>query len=170
MSANPAASFSPRQFRSALGMFPTGVTVVTATAPGGRRIGVTVNSFASVSLDPPLILFNLAKNLNSLNDLLQVETFVVNLLTETQSEVSASFARSETDKWARAAARYGQTENPILEPNLGFFECARYAVHEAGDHLIFLGQVLQFAINEHETPLVFFRGQYRRLDSHAQDR
>ena len=156
-------SFSPRQLRSALGMFPTGVTIVTARTPEGRRIGVTVNSFTSVSLEPPLISFCLAKSLGSLPELLQVDSFVVNVLTQAQSELSTCFARAATDKWARADSRDGHTENPILEPNLAFFECARYAVHEAGDHLIFLGQVLRFEINEREEPLVFFRGQYRRI-------
>ena len=163
MSAVVQASFSPRQFRSALGLFPTGVTVVTALSAAGRRIGVTVNSFTSVSLDPPLISFNLARNLGSLPELLEAGTYVVNVLTAAQAELSMSFARSETDKWACAASRPAASGNPVLVPHMAFFECMRHAVHEAGDHLIFLGRVTGFEINEKETPLVFFGGRYRSL-------
>ena len=157
------ASFSPRQFRSALGLFPTGVTVVTSRSAAGRHIGITVNSFTSVSLDPPLISFNLARSLGSLQALLDAETYVVNVLTAAQAEISTSFARAETDKWACAASRPAPSGNPVLVPHVAFFECARHAVHEAGDHLIFLGRVTGFEINEQETPLVFFRGQYCSL-------
>lgn len=157
------ASFTPRQFRSALGLFPTGVTVVTALSPAGSRIGITVNSFTSVSLDPPLILFNLARDLWSLGDLLEAGSFVVNVLTAEQVETSSSFARAATDKWTSAACRVAPSGNPILIPHLAYFECVRHAVYEAGDHVIFLGRVATFEINEQETPLVFFRGQYRSL-------
>ena len=153
--------FSAREFRNALGMFPTGVAVITARAPTGRPIGITVNSFTSVSLDPPLISFNLAKTLASFEELCQCETFVVNLLTEEQSTVSTGFARANTDKWACANSRIGHTENPVLVPHLAVFECARFAIHEAGDHLIVIGRVLRFEINEDAAPLVFFRGRYR---------
>jgi flavin reductase (DIM6/NTAB) family NADH-FMN oxidoreductase RutF len=163
VSAVAQAGFTPRQFRSALGLFPTGVTVVTALSPAGRRLGVTVNSFTSVSLDPPLISFNLARSLGSLAELLEAPSFVVNVLTAKQAEISMSFARAETDKWACAACRIAPSGNPVLEPHVAFFECGRHAVHEAGDHLIFLGRVTGFEINEQETPLVFFRGKYRSL-------
>lgn len=163
MSAVIQAGFTHRQFRSALGLFPTGVTVVTALSSSGRRIGITVSSFTSVSLDPPLISFNLSRSLGSLKELLEVETYVVNVLTETQAEISSSFARAETDKWACADCQIAPSGNPILMPHVAYFECSRHAMHEAGDHLIFLGRVIGFEINEQETPLVFFRGQYRSL-------
>jgi flavin reductase (DIM6/NTAB) family NADH-FMN oxidoreductase RutF len=156
-------SFSPREFRDALGLFPTGVSVVTACAPDGRQVGITVNSFTSVSLDPPLVSFNLARSLASLPDLLRAETFVVNLLTEGQSTVSQGFARALSDKWSGARARAGVTGNPVLEPRLAAFECARYATHEAGDHVIVVGRVLHFDIDDREAPLVFFRGRYRSI-------
>lgn len=163
MSAVAQASFTPRQLRSALGLFPTGVTVVTALSPAGRRIGITVNSFTSVSLDPPLVSFNLARSLGSLRELLDAQTYVINVLTAAQAEISSSFARAETDKWACAACQIAPSGNPILMPHVAYFECSRHAMHEAGDHLIFLGRVTGFEINEQETPLVFFRGQYRSL-------
>jgi len=162
--------FSPRELRNALGLFPTGVAVVTGYTASRVPIGITVNSFTSVSLDPPLISFNAAKSLGCLEHLLRMETFVVNLLTETQSTVSTRFARANSDKWADAVCRYGQTENPILVPHLAMFECTRYAVHEAGDHLIIIGRVLHFEIEEQETPLVFFRGAYRRVGDVIEER
>ena len=130
---------------------------------GEERHGLTVNSFTSVSLDPPLISVNLARNLGSLQELLVVPSFVVNVLTARQVEISSSFARAEADKWACAACRIAPSGNPVLEPHVAWFECTRHAVHEAGDHLIFLGQVTGFEINEQESPLVFFRGEYRSL-------
>lgn len=157
-----AGPFSPHEFRRALGMFPTGVTVVTARIASGRQIGVTVNSFTSVSLEPPLVSFCLARSLASLPDLLGVDAFVVNVLTDAQREISAGFACANSDKWARAKARPGHvTYAPVLLPHLAAFECARYAVHEAGDHVIVLGRVLYFEIDDSAAPLVFFRGAYR---------
>ena len=154
--------FSPRQFRDALGMFPTGVTVVTARSPRGHQLGITVNSFTSVSLDPPLVLFNLSTSLASLSELLQIDTFAVNVLTDSQSELSARFACAQSDKWASASSRPGRaTPCPVLVPHLAVFECARYAAHEAGDHMIVIGRVLHFECNESASPLLFFRGRYR---------
>jgi flavin reductase (DIM6/NTAB) family NADH-FMN oxidoreductase RutF len=154
--------FSSRELRNALGMFPTGVTVVTARTAAGRQLGVTVNSFTSVSLDPPLISFCLARSLASLPELLKVDAFVVNVLTDEQREISAGFACANADKWARATARIGRVAHaPVLVPHLAAFECSRFAVHEAGDHVIVLGRVLHFEINESAAPLVFFRGGYR---------
>lgn len=154
--------FSARKFRDALGMFPTGVTVVTARSPHGHQIGVTVNSFTSVSLDPPLVLFNLSTSLASLSEFLRVDTFAVNVLTDGQRELSACFACAQSDKWASARSRPGRmTACPILVPHLAVFECARYAAHEAGDHVIVIGRVLDFECNESASPLLFFRGRYR---------
>jgi len=154
--------FSPRQFRDALGLFPTGVTVVTARSHHGRQLGVTVNSFTSVSLDPPLVLFNLSTALASLSELLRADAFAVNVLTDRQSELSMRFARARTDKWASASSRPGRiTACPVIVPHLAVFECARYAVHEAGDHMIVIGRVLHFEYNDSASPLLFFRGGYR---------
>jgi flavin reductase (DIM6/NTAB) family NADH-FMN oxidoreductase RutF len=156
------ASFTSRAFRNALGLFPTGVTVVTARGRDGRQIGITVNSFTSVSLDPPLISFNLARSLLSLEELLQVESFVVNVLTDSQRHLSLRFACGNSDKWACASSRPGRAvADPVLVPHLAAFECSRYAVYEAGDHVIVLGRVLHFEIDEAAAPLVFFRGHYR---------
>lgn len=162
--------FTPTELRRALGQFPTGVTVITGFGPAGRPVGITVNSFTSVSLDPPLVSFNAARSLASVNDLLAMDGFVVNVLTEAQSGLSNNFARANTDKWAAASSRRGRTGQPVLQPTLAVFECEKYAVHEAGDHLIILGRVLHFEIDPDATPLVFFRGGYRCVGSTVGER
>jgi flavin reductase (DIM6/NTAB) family NADH-FMN oxidoreductase RutF len=155
--------FTEREFRNALGQFPTGVAIVTARKADGRRIGVTVNSFTSVSLNPPLISFNLAKSLGSMADWLAIDAFAINLRGEGQHEISNSFARANTDKWACTSCFDGLTASPILIPNLAAFECEKFACHEAGDHIIVLGKVLRFEVDAQAEPLVFHRGGYRKF-------
>jgi flavin reductase (DIM6/NTAB) family NADH-FMN oxidoreductase RutF len=157
------AAFSTKDFRSALGSFPTGVAVVTTLAPDRAKIGVTVNSFTSVSLCPPLISFNLARSLHSIAAWLTAETFAVNVLRETQGHLSASFARGLSDKWSQAECFDGRTSCPILSPNLATFECERFACHEAGDHIIMIGKVVHLAVEGGAQPLVFYRGGYRSI-------
>lgn len=162
-SGGTGVSHSKRDLRDALGFFPTGVTVVTAKAPGGHNIGVTVNSFSSVSLEPALVSFNLGKHLLSLNDLLNAEAFAVNILQEHQTAISGTFARPNADKWAGVECIPGKTNCPILAEHLATFECIPHAHHEAGDHFIFVGHVEHITINSDANPLVFYRGKYRVL-------
>ncbi|MDP6573409.1 MAG: flavin reductase family protein [Rhodospirillales bacterium] len=152
--------FTPDEFRKALGMYPTGVTVVSGKTADGEALGMTVNSFASVSLKPPLISFNLANSMRSLEAFRSLTTFAVNLLREDQTEVSRWFAKSGADKWADTGHRSGEMASPILQPNFAVFECEPYAFHEAGDHVIVVGRVLHFETSEGVAPLVFFRGSY----------
>ena len=153
-------AFTPDEFRKAMGLYPTGVTVVTGTTPDGEALGLTVNSFVSVSLEPPLISFNLAKGLRSQEAFRSLTAFAVNLLREDQTEVSRRFAKLGADKWADTNHRSGEKASPILEPNVAVFECEPYAFHEAGDHVIVVGRVLRFDMSEGVAPLVFFRGSY----------
>lgn len=155
--------FDSKQFRAALGLFPTGVAVVTSLASDQRKIGLTVNSFTSVSLRPPLVSFNLAKGLLSISDWLSVEEFAVNLLRHDQEVISSDFARSQSDKWSNAEHTAGMTSSPILTSNLASFECIKYACHEIGDHYIMIGKVLRFAVAPDAEPLVFYRGAYCRV-------
>ncbi|MEC9368757.1 MAG: flavin reductase family protein [Pseudomonadota bacterium] len=156
-------SFSQRDFRNALGCFPTGVTVVTARSAAGYNIGVTVNSFSSVSLEPALISFNLGKHLMSLQDLLDARAFAVNILQDCQGHLSGSFARQNSDKWSGIEYVPGQTGCPVLASNLATFECEPHAHHTAGDHVIIVGRVLHISTDPDAEPLVFYRGQYRVL-------
>lgn len=159
-------------FRAACALFPTGVTVVTRYS-GGRPYGMTVSSFTSVSLDPPLVLVSLARNLRSLAIFESATHFAVSLLKEDQRHLSSAFARSEGDKWAGAQHRAGvHAACPILHPNLAAFECECHARYDGGDHVLLLGRVLRIERPEEEAkprPLIYFRGQYRELsDEHAE--
>ncbi len=167
--APPAAQTSAarpvdqREFRRALALFPTGVAVVTTLAPDRRKIGVTVNSFTSVSLAPPLISFNLAKSLRSIADWLQADEFAVNLLRHNQASLSDGFAGALSDKWSLAESVAGATSSPILTSNLATFECEKFACYEVGDHFIMIGRVIHFRAENDEEPLVFYRGTYCRV-------
>ena len=158
--------FTPREFRDALGLFPTGVAVVTTLNAKGERLGVTVSSFASVSLDPPLISFGLAKSAHSFGDWLATAHFAVNVLAEEQEHLSSKFARPLSDKWSDLSPRRGLViEAPLLEEALAWFECVKFAQYDGGDHLLILGRILSLARNPHEgkRPLVFFKSAYHRL-------
>lgn len=151
---------SPAAFRDALGLFPTGVVVVTARSPSGDLFGVTVNSFNSVSLDPPLILFSLSRNLLSLQLFLSAEAFAISILQHGQSNLSVQFSRASGDKWRNVEHRAGRTGSPVIERALAVIECVPYANYEAGDHVIVVGRVIHVETNPHDEPLVFFRGNY----------
>jgi flavin reductase (DIM6/NTAB) family NADH-FMN oxidoreductase RutF len=157
-------SFNARDFRNALGWFATGIAVMTTRDDDGRFIGITVNSFASVSLDPPLVSFCLDRNANSLNGFLAAAHFGVNVLAEGQEVLSAAFARSSgADKFDGMSFEVGVTGCPFLADCLTHLECAREAVHDAGDHLIVIGRVIRLAQRAEGRPLLYFRGRYARL-------
>jgi flavin reductase (DIM6/NTAB) family NADH-FMN oxidoreductase RutF len=162
--AEPGA-FDPRLFRRALGQFATGVTVVTGSNVDGEKIGMTVSSFNSVSLSPPLILFSIDKKARSLPALLNLEGYAVNILSRDQAELSSRFARAAGDKWTDVTHTTGHAGAPLLPGALAHFECSAHACHDGGDHVIFIGCVLSFAWNEHTEPLLYFRGALR--DVHA---
>lgn len=160
-------AFDQRAFRNALGHFPTGVVVVTADTEGGEPIAMTVSSFNAVSLDPPLVLFSVGRTAPSLSALLAARNFGISVLRDDQSELSRRFAGGRGEKWAGIDPRLGQTGCPLIGPCLAAFECAPFAVHEGGDHLIVVGHVLRFEIAEGGEPLVFFRGGYHVIAAHA---
>lgn len=164
-------SFPAREFRNALGLFPTGVAVVTATSAEGEVVGVTVNSFTSVSLNPPLVLVSLARSLRSFEVFRAASAFAVNLLREDQKQISGHFARRQVDKWQGVEHRLGAVSCPILYPNLAAFECVMHAQYDGGDHLLLLGRVLRFErdLELAARPLVYFRGQYRAVSDDGQE-
>ncbi len=159
-------AFTERQFRDALGLFATGVAIVT-TVTDGVRLGLTVSSFNSVSLSPPLILFSVARNAHAFPAWRAATSYAVNILGEEQSAVSTRFARALTDKWDGVTPLYGRTGAPLIPNALAWFECEAYAHYDGGDHEIFVGRVLAFrTTTSHEPrPLVFYRGRYRQLDT-----
>lgn len=152
-----------RRFRNALGCFATGVTIVTAASDDGDPIGMTVSSFNSVSLDPPLVLFSIARSARSLSVLEQASGYAVNVLATQQMDLSNRFARAGEEKWEGVDYRVGWGNAPLLEGALATFECEPYSVTDGGDHLVFMGRVVRHEANLEGDPLVYFRGGYRSV-------
>ena len=153
----------PRTLRDALGCFATGVTVVTCLQPNGAPAGLTVNSFTSVSLDPPLLLVCLARQAASAAALTEASHFAVNVLQTGQQPASITFSTRVEDRFGATPWSCGEGGAPILEESLGVFECDRYAVHDGGDHHILVGRVVKASFDAGLDPLLYFRGRYRRL-------
>jgi len=162
MSAIEGTALDRRKFRDALGCFATGVAVVT-TCTEGEPIGITVNSFSSVSLDPPLVLWCLDKRSDTLEIFQKAESFTVNVLRDDHKEVSNRLATPGDHSLAGIEMAEGVNGCPRLVEALAHFECAVDAKHDAGDHIIFVGRVLHFDWAAEGEPLVYHRGSYRAL-------
>jgi len=152
----------PQAFRSALAAFATGVTVVTTAGQEGEDIGLTANSFNSVSLEPPMILWSLAKSSFSLPAFCSAEHFAVHILGEDQEAISGRFARRGEDKFAGLALERGPSGIPMLEHYAARFVCRTAYQYEGGDHIIFVGEVVDFD-QRARAPLLFHGGQYGQL-------
>lgn len=152
-----------RTLRDALGCFATGVTVVTTLDEAGQPVGLTANSFSSVSLDPPLILFCLARSSTNVERFRQAEHFAINVLHIGQQPTSGVFARSQADRFQDVAWETWDTGAPILSGALASFECGTEQIVEAGDHLVIIGRVKRARFEPRRDPLLYFRGKYRRL-------
>ena len=162
--ASPArANRASHDLRSALGSFATGITVVTARTASGEAIGMTISSFNSVSLEPPLILWSLSVNSPNLEALRKVSHYAVNVLSSSQKAISDRFASRAADRFAGLPLRDGLGGAPLLEGCCAWFECANEVHYPGGDHIIFVGRVERFAQGEDESPLVFHNGRYRTL-------
>jgi flavin reductase (DIM6/NTAB) family NADH-FMN oxidoreductase RutF len=155
----------PAVLRRVLGRFATGVAVIAADTPSHGLIGMTVSSFNTVSLDPPLVLFSVARKAYGLSPLLRSACFSVNILGMEHVEVSNRFARPGADKWSDTAFQMTQTGTPVLEGAIAAFECAHYAQHDGGDHVIVLGRVLALHCQHevHADPLLFYCGRYHAV-------
>jgi flavin reductase (DIM6/NTAB) family NADH-FMN oxidoreductase RutF len=139
-----ALDVDPRAFRQALGQFATGVAVITAQAADGSAIGLTMSSFNSVSVDPPLVLFSIDRKAFSLTAMTEAEGYAVNILGRDQQHLSNKFARSLADKWTAVEHTLGHTAAPLIAGALAHFECTPYARYDGGDHVIFVGEVGAF--------------------------
>ena len=148
---------APRKFRDALGRFATGVTVITAQTDDGP-IGMTANSFASLSLDPALILWSPAKASTRHDHFLQAEAFNVHILSASPRALSDAFAQ-DMYGFAGLNATPNALGVPILEGCIAVFECRKYAAHHAGDHTIIIGEVMKFSAYEGR-PLIFLDGNF----------
>ncbi len=159
--------FDRRDFRRALGQFATGVTVITSRAIDGRRIGMTANSFSSVSMDPPLVLWSLAKEAASLPDFTGGSHFAINVLAANQHHLSRQFSTALPDRFSGVDCCEGIGGVPLLNGAIARFVCRNVKQYEGGDHLIFIGEVEHYERFDGE-PLVFHSGFYRVATRHPE--
>jgi flavin reductase (DIM6/NTAB) family NADH-FMN oxidoreductase RutF len=158
--ANPV---DPKRFRQVLGQYPTGVCVVTATEPDGRRAGFVVGSFTSVSLNPPLVAFFPDKGSTSWPRIQSAGKFCVNILSAEQEDICRTFASRKEDKFAGVACREAESGSPIIADAVAWIDCDLESVTEAGDHYIVLGRVRRLDVESTSLPLLFFQGGYGRF-------
>jgi 3-hydroxy-9,10-secoandrosta-1,3,5(10)-triene-9,17-dione monooxygenase reductase component len=151
--------FDSNRFRQALGAFTTGVTIVTTRDAAGKDVGVTANSFNSVSLSPPMVLWSLARTSTTIAAFQAARSFAVHVLASDQHALATRFARKGEDRFAGLQPLRGLDGIALLEQCAARFECRTAFQYEGGDHVIFVGEVLEFEHNEHE-PLVFKRGRF----------
>jgi flavin reductase (DIM6/NTAB) family NADH-FMN oxidoreductase RutF len=152
-------AIDPRRFREVCGQYATGVAVVTARCDQGRPKGVTVNSFTSVSLDPPLVQFSLDRKASIFPIFQDTTHFVVNVLSSEQRPLSSRFAL-KSDAFEEVVYAAGADGCPVLHGCLANLECEKFAVYDGGDHVIILGRVRQLHCAPANEPLLFFRGSY----------
>jgi flavin reductase (DIM6/NTAB) family NADH-FMN oxidoreductase RutF len=152
--------FSAQEFRSALGMFATGVTIVTAQTPGGAAVGLTANSFNSVSLAPPLVLWSLSRAAASLSVFSAGSHYAINVLASDQKPLAERFALRGVDRFSGVGYDAGAGGAPILHGVAAAFECFNRSRYEEGDHVIFVGQVERFTWRPGASPLLFHGGRY----------
>ena len=155
-----APGFSTIEFRAALAMFATGVTIVTTRDAAGKPIGVTANSFNSVSLSPPLVLWSLARLAGSMPTFERGSHYAVNILAADQHRLAERFSGKSMNRFAGVAFREGAGGAPVLEGSAAVFECFNRSQYEEGDHVIFVGEVEHCSRREGATPLIFHGGRY----------
>lgn len=153
------SNFDPREFRNALGSFATGVTIVTTLNDEQLPVGITASSFNSVSLDPPLVLWSLGKKSNALTSFQNSGHFAIHVLCNRQADLSNQFSRSGTDKFADVNWQQGKLGSPLLPDCMARFQCKTQYQYEGGDHIIFVGEVVEFE-SEPRSPLLFHAGSY----------
>lgn len=152
--------FSSAEFRAALGMFATGVTIVTARAANGKLVGLTANSFNSVSLEPALVLWSLSCAADSLAVFSTGSHYAINILAADQQELARRFAARGVDRWAGVAFEAGASGAPLLAGAVATFECFNRSRYVEGDHVIFVGEVERCAHRAGASPLLFHGGQF----------
>lgn len=162
-----AASFDPREYRNALGSFATGVTIVTTRDESGQPVGVTANSYNSVSLEPPLILWSLARTSRSFDAFQRASHFAIHVLTGDQEDLAIRFASRGEEKFAGLDIGEGVGGTPLLENCATRLQCRAVARHDGGDHVIFIGQVERFDSGSGE-PLLFHQGRFGRIAAPAE--
>ncbi|MFP7673426.1 flavin reductase family protein [Marivita sp. S0852] len=152
----------PRELRNALGCFATGVCIVTSVGDGNKPVGMTINSFSSVSLDPPLVLWSINLKARSRDAYRRHAGFAINILCKDSKELSLNFAKSSDDKFVGVNWHEGHFGIPVLEDAMATLECETQDRIVSGDHEIYIGRVLRIDHNDRD-PLVFHRGQFATL-------
>jgi flavin reductase (DIM6/NTAB) family NADH-FMN oxidoreductase RutF len=153
-------SFSQPEFRNALGMFATGVTIVTARTPEGKLIGLTANSFNSVSLNPPLVLWSLSRAAGSMAAFSTGSHYAINILAADQQALALRFATQGVERWAGVDYAEGLGGAPLLAGAAATFECFNRSRYEEGDHVIFVGEVEHCSHRAGASPLLFHGGKF----------
>ena len=169
LSEQLAEAFDPRAFRNALGHYASGITIITSEVDG-VPIGLTCQSFYSVSLEPPLVSFSVATSSTTYPLIRETGKFAVNVLSNSQTPVSTQFSRSGTDKWAGIDWVPSAGGNPLIHDTLMWLDCTIEEEVRAGDHEIVIGRVHSMSPAEWHTgePLLFFKGKYRQLAEHSE--
>jgi len=160
--ARGSSAIDPRDFRNALGSYATGVTIITAMGTDGKPYGLTCNSFASVSLNPPLVLWSLGMYSQGLPIFQNASHFAVNVLGTSQQALAARFAKASADKFTGVVWTPGLGKAPLLADSVAYFQCRAANRYYGGDHVIFLGAVEAYAYNR-QGPLLFVHGGYGRF-------
>jgi len=152
--------FSSQEFRTSLGMFATGVTIVTARTPAGVLVGLTANSFNSVSLNPPLVLWSLAQAASSMAAFSTGSHYAINILAADQKALAERFASRREDRWTDVAFTEGACGAPLLDGAAATFECFNRSRYEEGDHVIFVGEVEHCSHRDGVSPLLYHGGKF----------
>lgn len=161
--AGPRPAVDAALMRRVCGNYATGVAIVSTTSGNGAPVALTINSFSSVSLDPPLILWSLRSDSPSRRHFEQGKAFAVSILGEGQNELAMRFARPLPDKFAGVTHRAGRLGAPLVEGTIAHLECLSYQYVEAGDHVIFIWQVVEAQQATDRAPLAFYEGRFHRI-------
>ena len=155
-----APGFSSTEFRTALGMFATGVTIVTARTPAGVLVGLTANSFNSVSLSPPLVLWSLSQAASTMEAFAQGSHYAINILAADQQALALRFASRAIDRFADVSFTEGRSGAPLISGSVASFECFNRSRYVEGDHVIFVGEVEHCACRAGASPLLYHGGKF----------
>ncbi len=155
-----APRFSPPEFRAALSMFATGVTIVTARTDTGKLIGLTANSFNSVSMSPPLVLWSLSQSASTLSAFQDGSHYAINILSADQQDLARQFATSGIDRFAGVSFTTGAGGAPLIDGAAATFECFNRSRYAEGDHVIFVGQVEHCTHRIEKSPLLYHGGKF----------
>lgn len=161
-----SSGINPSDYKRALGNFATGITVVTTGTQSGKPEGLTVNSFNSLSLDPPLILWSLDKSAPTVTHFQDCAYFAINVLSADQVSLSQNFAKPRQDKFEGIKWKKGLGGSPVFPDCLAQIECSNHAQHDGGDHILFIGKVENVHVNANAgEPLIYVQGKYGVLST-----